>query len=612
MFPSGFGAKKNTKSKSSAASTAKTSPAVPPSSSSGIHMFTSALQRGNTDASKKRKKWDDVDQQEEVQETEVPQAQQNEQQQTALAAHEQEHAQTFDSGSVGVSNVALYNRIPISQCSAFKGHSGVVSAFAIDHYGNRFVTGSHDYSIKFWDFAGMNQSLQSFREKEEVCGSYPINHISFSPTSNFFVIAPDAPQPKILDRDGFDQATFKKGDQYLCDKTYTKGHTAAVTGLKWHPTDEGSILTGSTDSTLRLWNVETCEQKQENVLRTRTSKGTTTAVTTCTYNADGSLVVAGCIDGSIQIWQVNASAQYSQKPNIVIRTAHESQREITSITFSRDGNWMASRSIDETVKLWDMRNTQTPLFSHGSLPNSYNQTDVIFSPDDRYLVTGTSIERREDKTSRLLFFDTSTHEIARETQVPGSTIRVAWHAAINQVFATSSSSETFVFYDRELSRKGVLQSLSVAAKKKNIEDFSITGPVIIAPGALPMFKPEPSKKKQKEKAQKDRNRSHKPDTAPIGKGKGGMVAENLTHLMLKNVGYAGRSEDLNQDPREALLKYANDTSGPSFAQKAYEKTQPVPIFDYSEYEQERKTLEQQQKRDHEKSAEQKFKKPRFE
>ncbi len=38
-----------------------------------------------------------------------------------------------------------------------------VSALALDPSGARLVTGSYDYEVKFWDFAGMDASLRSFR-----------------------------------------------------------------------------------------------------------------------------------------------------------------------------------------------------------------------------------------------------------------------------------------------------------------------------------------------------------------------------------------------------------------------------------------------------------------
>ena len=40
---------------------------------------------------------------------------------------------------------------------------GQVSAMGLDPSGARLVTGSLDYEVRFWDFAGMDASLQSFR-----------------------------------------------------------------------------------------------------------------------------------------------------------------------------------------------------------------------------------------------------------------------------------------------------------------------------------------------------------------------------------------------------------------------------------------------------------------
>ena len=39
----------------------------------------------------------------------------------------------------------------------------LVSALSVDRAGARLVTGSVDYDVKLWDFAGMNSTLQSFR-----------------------------------------------------------------------------------------------------------------------------------------------------------------------------------------------------------------------------------------------------------------------------------------------------------------------------------------------------------------------------------------------------------------------------------------------------------------
>jgi WD40 repeat protein len=56
--------------------------------------------------------------------------------------------------------------LPISRHIRLKGHSKKVSALSLDPSGARMITGSHDFTVKFWDFNSMNQNFQSFRTIE--------------------------------------------------------------------------------------------------------------------------------------------------------------------------------------------------------------------------------------------------------------------------------------------------------------------------------------------------------------------------------------------------------------------------------------------------------------
>ena len=59
--------------------------------------------------------------------------------------------------------MSLERRIPKSHEVQLNHGSKAISAMAIDPSGSRLVTGSIDYEVKFWDFAGMDASLRSFR-----------------------------------------------------------------------------------------------------------------------------------------------------------------------------------------------------------------------------------------------------------------------------------------------------------------------------------------------------------------------------------------------------------------------------------------------------------------
>lgn len=55
---------------------------------------------------------------------------------------------------------------PISHELVMKDHTKVISALAIDPSGARFVSGSHDYDCKLWDFGGMTASAKPFKTWE--------------------------------------------------------------------------------------------------------------------------------------------------------------------------------------------------------------------------------------------------------------------------------------------------------------------------------------------------------------------------------------------------------------------------------------------------------------
>jgi len=82
-----------------------------------------------------------------------------------------------------------------------------------------------------------------------------------------------------------------------------------------------------------------------------------------------------------------------------------------------------------------MRSFKTPLFTAANLPNLYPETNVIFSPDDRHILTG--VGKRpggEKKSGEMVVLSKEGLEVERRVDVgEGSVIRVAWHSRINQV-----------------------------------------------------------------------------------------------------------------------------------------------------------------------------------
>lgn len=107
-------------------------------------------------------------------------------------------------------------KIPIESQVSLNHGTKAVTALCIDPPGVRLASGSVDYEVRLWDFAGMDQTLQSFRTLMP-CGNHPIKYLKYSPTGDRLLVISGMSQAKVLDRDGHELWECVKGDQYISD-----------------------------------------------------------------------------------------------------------------------------------------------------------------------------------------------------------------------------------------------------------------------------------------------------------------------------------------------------------------------------------------------------------
>lgn len=478
---------------------------------------------------------------------------------------------------VDVSVTERYKKIPASHEVSLEHGNKTVSALSLDPNGARLISGGSDFEVKFWDFAGMDASLQSFRCLKP-CECHQIKNIEYGITGDTILIVSGNSQAKILDRDGFELLECPKGDQYISDMARTKGHCAMLNDGCWHPRNKEEFLTCSNDGSLRIWLMDE-KAKQRNVIKPRQQGGLRALPTSCRYDRSGKLVAAACQDGSIQMWD---HRKHFVSTALLVRNAHDRGADISSISFSYDNNYLASRGCDSTLKLWDLRNFKQPVNAAKDLFNRFSMTDCNFSPDDTYVFTGLSLEKNE-KVGKLLFLNKDTFKVAYELEVGESdVVRSMWHPKLNQVLASTHSGIVKVYYSPKLSERGA--KLCVVKTRRKVKQAEmICEQQIITPHALPMFRVDRprSTKKQMEKDRKDPVKSQRPDLPVTGPGQGGRIASagnTLSSFIVRNLGLKKKVDD-TLDPREAILKYAKDAEeNPYWVTPAYSKTQPKPIF----------------------------------
>uniref|UniRef100_UPI00358E31B3 WD repeat-containing protein 70 n=1 Tax=Myxine glutinosa TaxID=7769 RepID=UPI00358E31B3 len=476
----------------------------------------------------------------------------------------------------------IEDRIPASHEITLQHGNKTVFGLSLDPAGARIVTGGADCSVSFWDFAGMDSSLQPFRSVQPM-ENHQIRDLAYSPTGDVILVVSGSAQAKVVDRDGFPVMECMKGDQYLSDMTNTKGHTAMLNAGCWNPKAKEQFLTCSNDGTLRLWDVNR-PGRCLSVYKGRSSQGRRAAPTACVFERSAAMFASACMDGSIQLWDPRIKVH----PKLLCRSAHLPGGHTTSLCFSYDGNCLASRGGDDTLKTWDVRSFGQPVAVTSDLPNLYHSTDVCFSPDDKLLLTGTSAKRGGEVDGRLLFLDRQTLSVAYTIDTAVGVASCLWHPKVNQLLAGTTTGQVRLFYSPELSQRGAKLCVVKPTRRAKV-DQGVTQDYIITPHALPLFR-EPRQKsthKQLEKARLDPVRSRKPEPPVAGHGRGGRVGMHggtLASYIVKNIAL-DKSDDSNA--REAILRHASDAkANPYWVAPAYKHTQPNPIFAEEEEEEE--------------------------
>jgi energy-coupling factor transporter ATP-binding protein EcfA2 len=117
-----------------------------------------------------------------------------------------------------------------------------------------------------------------------------------------------------------------------------KGHDSYVESVNFSP-DGKTLVSGSRDKTIKLWNVETGKE-------IRTLKGHDSSVNSVNFSPDGKTLVSGSRDNTIKLWNLETGKE--------IRTFKGHDFSVYSVNFSPDGKTLVSGSGDKTIKLWNL------------------------------------------------------------------------------------------------------------------------------------------------------------------------------------------------------------------------------------------------------------------
>jgi WD40 repeat protein/serine/threonine protein kinase len=207
------------------------------------------------------------------------------------------------------------------------------------------------------------------------------------------------------------------------------GHCDRVTCVAMSP-DGSQVVSGSWDSTLKLWNAVSGEQL-------KTFVGHTDGITSVAFTSDGTRIVSGSLDNSIKIWDPQTGQE--------TRTLTGHNDSVTSVAFSSDGERIISGSRDTTIKVWNFSSGKEERTLAGHLNTV---SCVAFSPDGATVASGSwdnTIKLWNSRTGQQLkTFTGQSHQNCVAFSPDGMQIISASDDNCVRLFDTSSGDEIIV------------------------------------------------------------------------------------------------------------------------------------------------------------------------
>ena len=156
------------------------------------------------------------------------------------------------------------------------------------------------------------------------------------------------------------------------------GHAHKITCVRLFGNERG-VITGSADRAMKVWDISKQTYRQTVTLQ---HSSTSNCVD---VGIDSFTVVSAHLDGGVRFWDIRTGERTADIPRI-----HEGA--VTSVQFHpTDSSKILTNGMDSCMKLVDIRTcTALRTFSDPQFQTSYGWSSASFSPDGKYVASGSS------------------------------------------------------------------------------------------------------------------------------------------------------------------------------------------------------------------------------
>ncbi|XP_059007911.1 WD repeat-containing protein 88 [Mustela lutreola] len=231
----------------------------------------------------------------------------------------------------------------------------------------RIITASYDKAVKAWD-------LETGKLLWKINYETFIASCKVSPDGKYVVLALDV-----------DRAICIMDAENTTTVSYIKNHhNRSLTACCFDP-DSQKVASVSLDKSIKIWDITS-----QATLLTIT-KAHSGAISNCCFTFSGHFLCTSSWDKTLKIWNVHTGEFRNSGACATLMKGHEGS--VSSCHFSRDTSVLVSGGFDRTVAIWDVGEGYRKLSLKG---HSDWVTDVAISNNKKWVLSAS-----KDKTMRL-------------------------------------------------------------------------------------------------------------------------------------------------------------------------------------------------------------------